>query len=84
MVNDLKSMSELEYHYGIKVRIYPSYKQKELIKLNSNISRAIYNKLVGIDRKVYHLSKIGLPIKIVQTRIDELKRRKKIRELANH
>ncbi|AUI71294.1 RNA-guided endonuclease InsQ/TnpB family protein [Companilactobacillus alimentarius] len=80
----MKSMSELEYHYGIKVRIYPSYKQKELIKLNSNISRTIYNKLVGIDREVYHLSKIGLPIKIVQTRIDELKRRKKIRELSNH
>jgi len=77
-------MAELEYHYGIKVRIYPSYKQKELIKINSDISRTIYNKLVTINKEIYRLRKIGIPIKIVQERIDELNNRKNIRELANH
>ncbi|WP_157049390.1 helix-turn-helix domain-containing protein, partial [Companilactobacillus mindensis] len=43
----MKSMTELKYHYGIKMRIYPSNKQKEIIKVNSNISRTVYNKLVG-------------------------------------
>ncbi|WP_157049393.1 helix-turn-helix domain-containing protein, partial [Companilactobacillus mindensis] len=43
----MKPMAELEYHYGIKMRIYPNNKQKEIIKVNSNISRTVYNKLVG-------------------------------------
>lgn len=48
----MKSMSELEYHYDIKMRIYPNYRQQQLIELNDNISR---NKLVGIDKELYQL-----------------------------
>lgn len=31
----LKKMSEYEYHYGLKVRIYPSTKQKQIIAASS-------------------------------------------------
>ena len=84
VVSDLKSMAELEYHYGIKMRIYPSNKQKEIIKVNSNISRTVYNKLVGIDKEIYRLKQIGISIKYIQDRIIELTKRKNIRELSNH
>lgn len=53
----MKSMSNLEYHYGIKMRIYPDYRQRRLIELNGNISRTVYNKLVGIDKELYQLRK---------------------------
>lgn len=53
----MKSMSKLEYHYGIKMKIYPDYRQRRLIELNGNISRTVYNKLVGIDKEIYQLKK---------------------------
>lgn len=53
----MKSMNKLEYHFGIKMRIYPDYRQRQLIELNGNISRTIYNKLVGIDQELYQLRK---------------------------
>lgn len=31
----MKSMAQLEYHYGLKIRIYPSDYQKQIIKVNS-------------------------------------------------
>lgn len=53
----MKNMSKLAYHYGIKMRIYPSYEQCKLITLNGNISRTVYNKLVAIDSELYRLRK---------------------------
>ncbi|WP_157049381.1 helix-turn-helix domain-containing protein, partial [Companilactobacillus mindensis] len=79
-----KPMAELEYHYGIKMRIYPNNKQKDIINVNSNISRTVYNKLVGIDKEIYRLKQIGVSLKIAQDRISELTKRKNIRELSNH
>lgn len=84
VVNGLKSMAELDYHYGVKMRIYPSNEQKDIIKVNSNISRAVYNKLVGIDREIYRLKQMEIFLKSVQDRISELTKRKNIRELSNH
>lgn len=40
----MKKMSDLEYHYGLKMRIYPSTNQKKIIKINGNIARTVYNK----------------------------------------
>ena len=31
----MKSMAQLEYHYGLKVRIYPSDHQKQIIRLTA-------------------------------------------------
>ena len=77
-------MSELSYHYGLKLRIYPSAKQKHIIKLNSDVARTVYNKLLSIDRELYQLKRIKLPIDSVRERINELKQRKQHKYLINH
>ncbi|WP_270360315.1 helix-turn-helix domain-containing protein, partial [Limosilactobacillus mucosae] len=41
----MKSMAQLEYHYGLKIRIYPSDYQKQIIKVNSDASRFVYNDM---------------------------------------
>ena len=38
----MKKMSDLAYHYGLKMRIYPSSQQKKIIDLNGNIARTVY------------------------------------------
>ena len=80
----MKKMSDLEYHYGLKMRIYPSTNQKKIIKINGNIARTIYNKMVAIDQELYKLKQVKLPIDIVKERIKELKSRKNARNLSNH
>jgi len=83
-VKTTKSMAELEYNYGMKVRIYPSDHQKKIIKVNSDASRFIYNQMVALNKELYQLKKIMLPIKIVQQRIEQLKSRRSARKLSNH
>ncbi|MFC6323923.1 RNA-guided endonuclease InsQ/TnpB family protein [Companilactobacillus baiquanensis] len=71
-----KTMSELPFHYGLKMKCYPSFKQKQIIETNINASRFAYNEMVAIDKELYILSKCKLPIKQVQDRIAYLKKRK--------
>lgn len=80
----MKKMSDLEYHYGLKMRIYPSTNQKKIIKINGNIARTVYNKMVAIDQELYKLKQVKLPIDSVKERIKELKSRKNARNLSNH
>ena len=81
----MKTMSELKYHYGLKMCIHPSTKQKQIIKMNSDVSRAVYNVMVAIDKELYQLKQVKLPIDTVQDRIKELEQRKKAQNhLANH
>ena len=47
-------MSSLAYHFGIKLRFYPSSKQKKIIKLNYDAQRFVYNSYVGRNRSNYH------------------------------
>ncbi|WP_173001219.1 helix-turn-helix domain-containing protein, partial [Lactobacillus helveticus] len=47
-------MSSLAYHFGIKLRFYPSSKQKKIIKLNYDAQRFVYNSYVGCNRTNYH------------------------------
>lgn len=47
-------MSSLAYHFGIKLRFYPSSKQKKIIKLNYDAQRFVYNSYVGRNRTNYH------------------------------
>ncbi|WP_124977117.1 RNA-guided endonuclease InsQ/TnpB family protein [Ligilactobacillus salitolerans] len=70
-------MKKLPYHYGLKVRCYPSSQQKAIIKRNSDASRFVYNELVAISRELYELKRIKLPIDTVQQRIHQLEQRKK-------
>ena len=50
-------MKEYKYHIGLNLRIYPSDKQKKIIKLNGGASRYIYNKLVADNNEMYELKK---------------------------
>lgn len=77
-------MAQLEYHYGLRIRVYPNYEQKHIIKVNSDASRFIYNQMVGIDQEIYRLSKVKVPIRLITDRILQLKSRKNARQLSNH
>lgn len=50
-------MKDYNYHIGLKLRIYPSDKQKKIIKMNGGASRYIYNKLVADNNEMYELKK---------------------------
>lgn len=53
----LKRMSDYTYHCGLQLRIYPSGRQKQIIKRNAGASRFVYNRLVAIDRERSRLKK---------------------------
>ena len=80
----MKSMAKMEYHYGLKVRIYPSDKQKQIIKLNSDASRFIYNEMVAINKELWQLKQVKLPIDTVQSRIKQLELRQNAKQMSNH
>ena len=80
----MKKMSDLTYHYGLKMRIYPSSQQKKIIDLNGNIARTVYNKMAAIDQELYQLKQIKLPIDSILLRIEELEKRKNARNMSNH
>ena len=54
----MKSMSQLEYHFGIKMRCYPDYRQKAIIRLNSDKSRFFYNYQIGLDKYSWDIKRL--------------------------
>ena len=40
----MKRMSSLTYHFGVKLRFYPSSEQKKIIKLNYDAQRQDKNE----------------------------------------
>ena len=72
-----KTMAQLPYHYGVKLRVFPSAEQKRLIKRNSDASRFIYNEMNGMNRELYLLKQVQIPISMVQTHIAILEERLK-------
>ena len=80
----MKSMAQMKYHYGLKVRIYPSDRQKKIIKINSDASRFIYNEMVAINKELWQLRRVKLPIDIVQDRIKQLTMRQNAKQMSNH
>ena len=81
-VDIVKSMAKMEYHYGLKVRIYPSDKQKQIIKLNSDASRFIYNEMVAINKELWQLKQVKLLIDTVQSRIKQLELRQNAKQMV--
>lgn len=69
-------MTELPYHLGLKMRIYPSNEQKRLIAINSGVSRSVYNKLIVINSELNQLKKVNTYVKLVADRIEALEERK--------
>lgn len=72
-----KTMAQLPYHYGVKVRIFPSTEQKRLIKRNSDASRFIYNEMNGMNHELFLLKQVKLPIMLVKQRLQTLEQRLK-------
>ena len=54
---DMKKMSEYNDHMGMVLRIYPSDKQKIIIKRNGIASRFLYNRLVAVNNEIWKLKK---------------------------
>ncbi|WP_155287859.1 RNA-guided endonuclease InsQ/TnpB family protein [Lacticaseibacillus zhaodongensis] len=71
-----KKMANLNYYFGIKMRLFPSSAQRQIIDNNINASRFAYNEMVAIDKELYSLHQVKVPIAIVQDRIAYLQRRK--------
>ena len=46
-------MSELPYHFGIKMRCYPSTKQMQMIQKGIDASRFTYNEMVARNQDAY-------------------------------
>lgn len=66
-------MSEFFFHRGLILTIYPSDRQKHIIRQNGSSARFVYNRLVAVNEELYHLRKAGTYLKPVQDRIDYLK-----------
>lgn len=73
----MKKMSEYAYHYGLMVRIYPNTEQKQIISVNSDVSRFVYNKMVQFGKEIYAFGKPSIYIKVVDERLTYLKELKK-------
>ena len=80
----MKSMAKMKYHYGLKMRCYPSDQQKQSIKINRDASRFIYNEMVAINKEMMQLRRVKLPIDIVQDRIKQLTMRQNAKQMSNH
>ena len=39
----MRPSAEMPYHIGLKVKLYPSDKQKHIITVNDGAKRAVYN-----------------------------------------
>lgn len=71
-----KAMKEFLYHFGLKLRIYPDYLQRKIIKINSDASRFVYNEMVYINLELWKFGNPKIYIKGVTEKISELNRLK--------
>lgn len=53
----MHTMSQMPYHIGFKVKLYPSDHQKHLIAVNDGAKQAVYNHLVACGNERYRLTK---------------------------
>ena len=73
----MKKMSEYAYHYGLTVHIYPNTEQKQIISVNSDVSRFVYNKMVQLGKEIYAFGKPSIYVKVIDERLTYLKELKK-------
>lgn len=53
MSKERPTMAELPYHFGIKMRCYPSTKQMQMIRKGIDASRFTYNEMVARNQDAY-------------------------------
>ena len=76
--------SQMDYHFAVELRIYPSSKQKHMIAVNDGASRFVYNRTTANDRELYLLKKINVFSEPIQKRIEYLETvRSSKKELCN-
>ena len=68
----MKRMSDYTYHRGIKLRLYPSFRQISLIRRNSGCARFVYNRLIAIGNEIHDLKKCRIFSRPVKDRLDYL------------
>ena len=76
----MKKSSEMNYHNGIVLKIYPSDVQKHIIAVNDGAQRAVYNLLVGTDKEIHRLKKTADIVPADRKRLEDVTL--KIRELS--
>ena len=71
-----KAMKDFRYHFGLKLRIYPDFEQRKIIKANSDASRFVYNEMVHINLELWKFGNPKIYIKGVSEKISELQKLK--------
>lgn len=72
---DQKKMADYAYHYGLKVRIYPSQQQKEMIQSNADAARCAYNEHVAVNQEIARFGKRSIYIDVIEKRVEALRER---------
>ena len=70
-----KKMADYAYHYGLKVRIYPSQQQKEMIRRNADAARCVYNEHVAVNKEIAQFGRRSIYIDFIEKRIEALRER---------
>ena len=68
----MKKCSQMNYHYGVVLKIYPSDVQKHIIAVNDGAQRAVYNLLVGVDKEIYCLKKTAAIVPADRKRLEDV------------
>ena len=71
-----KAMKKFKYHFGLKLRIYPDYRQRKIIKASSDASRFVYNEMVYINLELWKFGNPKIYIKGITEKIEQLQKLK--------
>lgn len=69
----MRKASDMPFHRGLKVKLYPSNEQKQIIAVNDGAYRAVYNHLVATGDEIWQLSKTASSVPAYRERINYLR-----------
>lgn len=68
----MRSVAEMPYHIGLRMKMYASYKQKHIVSVNDGAKRSVYNLLVASGNERHRLSKSAPYCPVDRERLDYL------------
>lgn len=68
----MRACKDMPYHIGIRVKLYPSDRQKKIIAVNTGAQRAVYNLFVATHQEIYRMRKASGCVPAYRDRIDYL------------
>lgn len=68
-----KPMKKYKYNFGLKLRIYPSYQQRKIIRQSSDASRFVYNEMVHLNLELWKFGNPKIYIAGITEKIEQLK-----------